>query len=326
MWAVGSYGNGNGGLVLIEHWNGSTWALVSSPNISGSTEFGLSGIAAVDANDIWAVGSYNTSSSAQSTLIEHWNGSAWSIVSSPNVAGQFTVLTAVSVISATDIWAVGNFSGTNGYQTLTEHWNGTAWSIIPSPSTGKLASVDAVASNNVWAVGDNPGKSQSLIEHWNGSAWSIVPSANAGSAINALNAVVALSASNIWAAGDYSNSSAPSAEFTPLIEHWNGSAWSMVNSPLQGTSDLVNGMAAIASNNIWIVGDYRSGIDPNGPYFTLIEHWDGSKWNVENSPNPASTSYGSDLQAAAPIPGSNKLWAIGFNQGSVTQTLALTGC
>ena len=26
---------------------------------------------------------------AQNTLIEHWNGSAWSIVPSPNAAGQF---------------------------------------------------------------------------------------------------------------------------------------------------------------------------------------------------------------------------------------------
>src|SRR5690348_5630714 len=54
---------------------------------------------------------------------------AWNIVPSPNV-GTTSHLNSVSVISATDVWAVG-YSSTG---TLIEHWDGTSWSIVSSPN------------------------------------------------------------------------------------------------------------------------------------------------------------------------------------------------
>ncbi|SRR6266700_4178832 len=134
VWSVGAYGNGHGGLTLVEHWNGTQWNVVASPNVNGSSSEELLGGAAIGANNIWAVGDYYTLSNTQQTLIEYWNGKNWSIVSSPNVASLFNVLTAISAISAKDIWAVGNSSGLQGYQTLIEHWDGKNWSIVPSPS------------------------------------------------------------------------------------------------------------------------------------------------------------------------------------------------
>jgi hypothetical protein len=41
------------------------------------------------------------------TLIEHWNGSAWTIVPSPNVGSGNNSLAAVAARSANDVWAVG---------------------------------------------------------------------------------------------------------------------------------------------------------------------------------------------------------------------------
>jgi hypothetical protein len=112
VWAVGAYGNGS--ITLVEHWTGIQWQVVASPNVKGSLSDSLSGIVAITTNNIWAVGSYNNASNNSQTLIEHWNGSKWSIVSSPNVVSVANSLAAISAISATDIWAVGSVSGNTG--------------------------------------------------------------------------------------------------------------------------------------------------------------------------------------------------------------------
>jgi len=103
VWAVGEYSNGNGGLTLVEHWNGAHWKVVASPNVNNSLSDSLSGVAAIAANNVWAVGSYYDASNTQQTLIEHWDGAKWSIVQSPNVPSQFNVLAALSPVSAKDI-------------------------------------------------------------------------------------------------------------------------------------------------------------------------------------------------------------------------------
>src|SRR5438067_4164099 len=63
----------------------------------------LGGIVAVSAWDIWAVGNGNGVSDAGQPLVEHWNGTSWTIVPSPR--GD---LWSVSALSARDIWAVGS--------------------------------------------------------------------------------------------------------------------------------------------------------------------------------------------------------------------------
>jgi hypothetical protein len=317
-WAVGSYSNGNGSFPLIEHWSNSRWTVIPGPAISGS----LAGVAAIAANNIWAVGE-NDSSTVQQILVEHWNGTQWSIVPSPNKGSLGSTLSALSIVSAQDIWAVGITTSASSNQPLIEHWNGTTWSIVNLPAiAGQLRSVSAVGPNDVWAVGSYavPNFTSTLIEHWNGTTWSIVNSPKPVNLINTLNSVVTISKNNVWAVGDYTNSPAPSAEYTPLLEHWNGISWSIVNSPVQGTSDFVNGVAAITLNNITVVGDYRSSLDPQGPYSTLVEHWNGKQWSVVNSPSPGSID--SDLVAAAGIPPTNHIWAVGNTfDGFTYQTL-----
>jgi len=95
-------------------------------------------------------------SSFQGTLIEHWDGSKWAVIPSPNAKGSSqNTLTGVAVINANDIWAVG-YTLTSNNQPLTMHWNGSMWSIVPSPNgpyDNWLSGVAALATNNVWAVG-----------------------------------------------------------------------------------------------------------------------------------------------------------------------------
>src|SRR4029079_2541137 len=81
VWAVGYYISGGVARTLTEHWDGKTWAVVSSPNSTNDDSF-LEGVAAISANNVWAVGGYGLSTDARSrrSLIEHWDGVQWSIV------------------------------------------------------------------------------------------------------------------------------------------------------------------------------------------------------------------------------------------------------
>lgn len=68
--------------------NGTLWQQVPTPNIVRQDER-LIGVSASGPNDAWAVGNgfnnvHDTSASvANKAVIEHWNGTAWSIVASP---------------------------------------------------------------------------------------------------------------------------------------------------------------------------------------------------------------------------------------------------
>jgi hypothetical protein len=162
VWAVG-YGTSQGysdSQTLVEHWNGTNWPIVASPNPPGAISAILSGITAISSSNVWAVGSYTSSGFVGQTLIEHWNGASWSVVSSPSPGSWSNNLAGVSVISAGNVWAVGSYQNFGGpLQTLVEQWNGTDWSMVPSPNssgsnTNSLSGVAAVSPNDVWAVGN----------------------------------------------------------------------------------------------------------------------------------------------------------------------------
>ncbi len=152
----------------------------------------------------------------------------------------------------------------------------------------------------------------------NSSGWSTVSSPNPSTSYNTLNGVAAVSANNVWAVGSYNNSTTS----IPLIEHWNGSTWKVVTSP--AISGNLSGIAAPSANNIWVVGEYRTSLDPQGPYFTLIEHWNGTPWSVVNSPSPGSMA--SVLTAATFVPGTTNVWSVGYTQDSIYQTLIERHC
>jgi hypothetical protein len=83
----------------------SARSVVSSP--SPSQYNWLEAVAAVSSDDVWAVGGDSTDQNSGKTLIEHWNGSAWSVVPrvSPSIDDDF--LFGVDAIPA-GAWAVGS--------------------------------------------------------------------------------------------------------------------------------------------------------------------------------------------------------------------------
>ena len=77
-WAAGYYStSSNEAKTLVLHWNGAAWTVVASPNPGGTTGTFLSGVSAVSASDVWAVGLTSPFGSGGMTVILHWNGSRW---------------------------------------------------------------------------------------------------------------------------------------------------------------------------------------------------------------------------------------------------------
>ncbi|MDQ2808713.1 MAG: hypothetical protein M3Z04_17665, partial [Chloroflexota bacterium] len=206
VWAVGA-----GGIVvtgeqtpsrpLIEHWNGTAWSIVPSPPAGSAYSIaGLTGVTALAADNVWAVGYSQELSTAPQAFVIHWDGHAWTQVATPTEAAG---LSGVSAVAADDIWAVGSvgFYGPGVMQSL--HWNGTAWAVVAVPmGPGSLTAVSAHSPADVWAVGfaGEVNANTPLTLHWNGSAWTQVAApAPAGS--NALYGVVARAADDVWAVG-----------------------------------------------------------------------------------------------------------------------------
>jgi len=229
VWAAGRSRDGR---ALVEHWNGSTWSIVSTPDPvppAGSTFAGatLTGLTAISATDIWAVGSFNAAHGTvvdTFTLTEHFDGVRWTVVPSPNVAkpnqfnGARQVLNAVTAVSSGNVWAVGETIDTASGsflpdRTLILHWTGTAWSVVTSPDHANeedvLSGVAAVSASDVWAVGTFTDRSSGFpidkteILQWNGSAWSLVAGTpNGGSGDTLLNGTSRVpGTTQAWAVG-----------------------------------------------------------------------------------------------------------------------------
>ncbi len=227
-WAVGYYDNG-GLKTLVLHWDGSTWQPQPSPDLGVGGLNELFGVSATSSNNAWAVGYYDDGGATQ-TLIERWDGTSWTVETSPNVGGPDynNELLGVASTSPTNAWAVGKYRTRHGNHTLVERWDGTAWQVQPSPNSGgfnQLSGVAATSSTNAWAVGfyDNGDVPfHTLTEHWNGTVWKVKPSPDPGSEYNYLNGVAATSSSNAWAVGYFNNFGGLDRS---IALHWNGTAW-----------------------------------------------------------------------------------------------------
>jgi hypothetical protein len=227
-WAVGCAGNCFQGLgtikTLILHWNGKAWKQVASP--SPGADSSLSSVAAVSGNNVWAVGCTDfcfLSSASPSTVILHWNGTAWKQVASPAQA-KVGALNGIAATSARNVWVVGCaghcFGPMASTATMIVHWNGTKWTRVPSPNPAPdslLTAVTATSASNAWAVGYTRGVNfKTLIVHWNGTAWKQVPSPTPAQ-FSQLLGVTATSTRNAWAVGSDLNGA--------IVQQWNGSRW-----------------------------------------------------------------------------------------------------
>ncbi len=319
--AAGYYYNGSIDQTLVETWNGTAWSIVSSPN-QGTGANLLDSVSCTASTSCRAVGLYHNGSGVGQTLVQTWNGTSWSITSSPNPSGSYNAFSGVACASSARCVAVGFDLSATVDQNLVESWNGTSWSITPSPSTGgsdnSLSAVRCTSSTSCMAVGaySNGSVQQTLVEGWNGSSWATIASPNQGTSNNGLGGVSCTSSTSCAAVGAYAKSGVEQT----LIETWNGSVWTITPSPNTSTtnSNTLNGIACTSTTSCVAVGFYFNGSSNSNQ--TLIETWNGTAWTITTSPNqPSSTN---DLSAVS-CTSSTACTAVGVsvNGSSIAHTL-----
>ena len=298
IWAVGNYlpdqaaSNQDATLTFAEHWNGTSWQVVRTPN-AGPNFNSFYGLAA-NHGDAWAVGEHLNSAYQDRLLVEVWNGRTWSIADTPQPGAVRDMGFGAAALSTGDVWVVGDQEGRdNLFQTLAEHWDGHTWSVVPTPDPGStgnhLYAVDAVSHDDVWAVGQQLGAQvpdQGLVEHWNGQRWSVVPLPASGSG-NVLLDAVKVSGGQVWVAGE---SDTPSGGGQPFVARYANGQWYTETLPaLPDHSNWANLYGiAVADGAVWVAGTYVDPATDNNNAFVLKDA--GGNWTVDDGPDPGSGS------------------------------------
>lgn len=226
---------------LIEHYNGRTWSAMPSPNPAPGGLNRLYGVSCTTATYCVAVGSYDTGAPDTTlTLVEVFNGSSWSVMTSPNVGSLDNALNGVSCPVAQSCYAAGVFYQASGNrQTLVERLLNGAWQVMGTPNVPSdddtLESISCSAINMCTAVGEDiPTNTTSnpLILTDTSGAWTIQPVPPQPSTQVALNGVSCLGGADCTTVGTYSN--AQHRRQTLIMNEQNG-PWRIQPSPNVGS-------------------------------------------------------------------------------------------
>jgi subtilisin family serine protease/sugar lactone lactonase YvrE len=263
------------------------WSIeqLTTPTPEGVSEIYLKDVSCSAETACTAVGHYTSPTYPYvfMPLAMRWNGTSWTIQTTPNPSGGEGTdgrFFAVSCPTSTSCTAVGTRSS-SGLQTFSERWNGTSWSIVsvpkPAGSTeGELEDVSCATASACMGVGwymegANPRKGLSV--SWNGSAWSVVATAVPSGAENGvtLNGVSCTAANACTAVGRTGGVALLKAEST-IAEVWNGSSWAVQTTVNPLAYSRLSAVSCTATNACTAVGKKRPNSSVAGT-LTLAERW-----------------------------------------------------
>lgn len=222
VWAVGDQQGSDGKFeTLVEHFDGTAWSVVPSPN-PGSAGNHLYGVSAAGPDDVWAVGQQLSGAWPDQALVEHWDGTRWSVVPSPTHGGASSVLFGVAAGPGGPVVAGETDDALQGASPLVEELQGGSWVVAKLPAGAGSIFTDlwgvATSGSSAWAVGTyvNPvtDNNETLILQGSGGQWKVVHAPNPGSGSNILGGIAAVGGT-LWAAGVYDTGG---SDLT-LIEH-----------------------------------------------------------------------------------------------------------
>jgi hypothetical protein len=261
----------------------------------------LNGVSCTSASACTAVGAMDTPQGTL-TLAERWDGTGWTLQSTPNRPGLNNGLASVSCASATECVAVGSSglgssdSGSTTSTPLVELWNGTSWTIQPAPAPSgvprsELLSVSCPSTSFCVASGDlyfpfvHPLSGPAFIEMWDGTRWSQSTLVGAKSPAE-LPSVSCSSPTACTAVGTFLTNEQRTAN---LVEQWNGTAWSTHTLPLPASVSTLSGVSCpdpTACNAVGTELSYPGGGGFNAP---VDGTWNGTSWSGHHVPDPGGT-------------------------------------
>jgi len=279
--AVGSIS----GAPLAEQWAGGAWSVTLNQGAGYMHGVYLRGVSCTSASACTAAGFYvrlfpypghkPPFRAAYQTLAEQWNGTAWSVQTTPDEGtAVHNWLYSVSCTAANACIAVGGLQGVPG---LAMRWDGTAWSIqnVSSPDY-TLYGVSCTSATACTAVGlltaDIANSPSVYVDRWDGTRWwqqsvPLPPDAKAAT----LYGVSCPSAKACAAVGGYTTRSGVEEA---LAEEWNGTTWTVVPTPTPGgaTSTTLAGVSCSSASTCTAVGNY---VSSSGAQETLAEAYTG---------------------------------------------------
>jgi hypothetical protein len=299
---------------LSERWNGSSWSILATPGPAEAKGFvNLTGVSCSSSTACTAAGYFASSVSEGvpqeiKTLTEVWNGTSWTIKSSPNPAGATTSaffgVSCTSSISCTAVGLISSEPFARVPSPLVERWNGSTWSIQsapnpPPPATNaELKDVSCVSTICI-AVGRNLSSQNSFVELWNGSEWKFVQSSPGE--------IKKVSCPLPTACVGVGVSSSGAAQSWMIYEQSGTWLASTIAPPLPtgATESSLNGVSC-TSTACTAVGSYKS----ESTFKPLVERWNGSTWSLQTAPSPAEGSAQNAMLAVS-CPSSTSCVAVG---------------
>jgi hypothetical protein len=315
--AVGDIDGTSSDKTLIQKWNGTSWATVSSPD-PGTGSF-LNAVSCTSTSFCMAVGSYGTGTAAP-TLVEKWNGSKWSKLTSPNPGTPGgNGLDGVSCASTTSCMAVGSSVVSSTATPLAEKWNGTSWTLTTLPddtlASSRLDGVSCASATFCMAVGvgHTGTDDQTVAEKWNGTAWALMTYQEPAGTVDVLAGVSCTSATFCMAAGSSSDAGGVNPGQT-LIVKWSGKGWKAVSSAntSQAQANQLNAVSCTSSSFCTAVGQYTNGSHEQA---TLAQKWNGTGWSITKTPDTGATQF--NLLSGVSCPSASLCVSAGYYTGSL---------
>jgi hypothetical protein len=306
--AVGRYTNAGVATPLVQRFTEGSWSLQTAAKPAEATHTALDGVACPSESSCIAVGGYETKGTSVRTLADHWNGSSWSVVSTPNPAGTTaSFLAGVGCSSTSACTAVGYavVSGVRG--PIAERWNGSTWTLqsVPVPAgatSSELYAVDCSSSSFCMGVGfyiNGSGKTRGFTAVWEGTSWSlkgiVEPGETVESSLHDVSCVgspAVCTAVGAWQPG-------ASNQYN-LVERWKEGSWSLQASPSNGQASVLQSVWCRTSSSCTAVGNSRSTV--SSPIKTLALQWTGTEWLIEPTPNPSEATFGALVGVSCQAP------------------------
>jgi hypothetical protein len=262
----------------------ASWTIspAPSPNVSVPLSATLSAVSCASPSMCIAVGSYlDSNGNPAGTLAELWNGSSWSLLTTPKLTAA--TLDGVSCPTVSACVAVGH-RGSTATQ-LIEVWNGTTWSVQSGAVAGTTATLSAVSCTSAdacMAVGSGQSSASDVAgfsELWNGTSWTAetVPDPGPGGASTATHALTSVSCTPGGACSALGTYLAKGGDEQTLTAEWNGGSWSVQGGPGAGkTYPELGSVSCAAANDCEAVG-------------AGAERWNGTTWAAQNLPGGGLT-------------------------------------
>ncbi|MGH2514108.1 MAG: hypothetical protein ACRDHP_00480, partial [Ktedonobacterales bacterium] len=287
-------------------------------------------------------------------LLYHYKNGSWTPYTiSPRIPGV-SYLTAISMDSPTDGWAVGGYYqgpafDARAMRSLLLHYDGTAWHQVTGPINDALGSVYMLSATDGWALTEITRDNVPEILHFDGTSWHAqgVPAGTYSNANDMLNftGLAALPDGEAWVGvvlfpqGNTSTSSGNSASSSTgpgqegssgqpaypssVILHYTGGAWTVQT---RLANAIVNGIGVSSQGDGWAVGQNIAAPPPGAPQpgtsaqAPLFLRYFGGQWTPVNVtlPGDGTVQY---MVGSVSLLSPTDVWVVGMTETTTTTTM-----